>query len=66
MRRVALLGAGVLAGCDRLPSVLVPQTPEARAIADLFWTFTGVASVVWLAVAVVLARALLRRRRAGL
>lgn len=61
-RGAAALAAGALAGCDRLPRVLDPGGPEAGAIADLFWIFTGVAAAVWLGVTLVLAWALLRRR----
>jgi len=52
----------VLAGCGGVPSALDPHAPEAAAIADLFWTFTGTAAAIWLAVAIALAIALARRR----
>lgn len=52
----------LLAGCERELAALDPGGPEARVIADLFWTFTGVATAVWLAVAVMLVWALTRRR----
>src|SRR4051812_24257947 len=43
-------------------SALDPQGPQARQLAQLIWVFTGVCTVVWIAVMAMLVVALLRRR----
>lgn len=62
MRRAAVLAlAALLSGCEDLPAALNPKGPEARASAELFWIFTGVAAAVWLALTIALLLALIRR-----
>jgi cytochrome c oxidase subunit II len=51
-----------LAGCSGWQSSIDPHGPHAQRIADLFWVFVAVCTIVWLAVIVVLVLALLRRR----
>jgi cytochrome c oxidase subunit II len=62
VRRVCTAIGLLLAGCGEVPSALDPRGPEAGAIADLFWTFTGIAATIWLIVMLALALALARRR----
>jgi cytochrome c oxidase subunit II len=52
----------LLGGCTRGPSALAPKGIAAERIADLFWLFTIVSTIVWVLVVVGLAIALLRRR----
>jgi cytochrome c oxidase subunit 2 len=62
--RVALLPLLALpAACQGWQSALDPKGPQAQALADLFWIFTGVCSAVWVLVMIALAAALLRRHR---
>jgi cytochrome c oxidase subunit 2 len=62
VRRACILPALLLPACASVPSALDPRGPEAEAIADLFWTFTLIATAIWLAVIAALAVALARRR----
>lgn len=66
MKRVGLAGATLLlTGCGEThpQSILHPVGPAAEAIAWLTWLMVGVYSVVFVAVMVLLAVALWRRRR---
>jgi cytochrome c oxidase subunit II len=54
----------VLAGCDGSPSVLDPQGPAARRLAELTWVLLGFLGVATVAVLAVVALALFRRRGA--
>jgi cytochrome c oxidase subunit 2 len=46
-----------------LPAALQPMSPEASAVAWLFWFFTALCGVIWLLVVVAMYAALYRRRR---
>jgi cytochrome c oxidase subunit 2 len=54
-----------LGACTGWQSVLDPQGPEARHLADLFWTFTAILTVVWVLTMLALVLALRPRRPAG-
>jgi cytochrome c oxidase subunit 2 len=58
----ALLVPIVTAGCTEWQSVLHPGGPQAQELADLFWLFTGVCTVVWLLVMLALGLAVWRGR----
>lgn len=64
MKRAAylVLTALILSGCGGPQSALKAQGPSAAALKDLFVAITLVCGVVWLAVMIVMAAALLRRR----
>ncbi|WP_426954390.1 cytochrome c oxidase subunit II [Muricoccus radiodurans] len=64
MRRVALVPALFLAGCEGWQSATDPGGPAARELHGLFLLFTISCGLVWIAVMLVLAAALLRRRAA--
>jgi cytochrome c oxidase subunit 2 len=64
-RALAVLAILALGGCADLPATLDPRGGDARAIADLFWGFFWVCTVVWLAVVVALLLAIMRRRSPG-
>jgi cytochrome c oxidase subunit 2 len=53
-----------LSACSGWQSSLDPQGPHAQHIADLFWAFLVVCTIVWLAVCVVLVAGATRRRGA--
>ena len=53
----------LLAGCSGWQSALDPKGPAADELARLIWFFTLLCAVVWLLVMIVLAMALLRRKR---
>ena len=57
---VLLLLGAVLGSCTGQQSSLDAQSPEAERLEQLFWIFTGVSLLVWVAVVVALALALLR------
>jgi cytochrome c oxidase subunit 2 len=63
MRFLALLTALLLAGCSGWQSVLDPQSSQASHLANLFWFFTGVSVLIWIAVITALVFVLLRRDR---
>src|SRR3712207_6980625 len=68
MKRFApavLLLALPLAGCQGWQSALDAQGPAARTLAQMFWIFTGVLSVVWLLTMGALLLALRKRRASG-
>ena len=54
-----------LHACQGWQSALDPQGPEARHLADLFWTFTAAVTAVWVLTMLALVFALRRRRPAG-
>src|SRR5437763_7831301 len=58
----ALLVPIVTAGCTEWQSALNPGGPQAQELADLFWLFTGVCTVVWLLVMLALGLAVWRGR----
>jgi cytochrome c oxidase subunit II len=58
----AIFVAVALAGCQGWQSALDPRGPKAGAIADLFWIFLGVCTVVWALVVIFLSVAIWRRR----
>lgn len=60
---VLLLLGAVLGSCTGQQSSLDAQSPEAERLEQLFWIFTGVSLLVWVAVVVALVLALLRTRR---
>jgi cytochrome c oxidase subunit 2 len=60
---LSMSGLAALSGCSGVQSALETHGDNADAIARLIWIFTAVAAVVWVAVMVALAIALLRRRR---
>lgn len=64
MKRAAylVLTALILSGCGGPQSALKAQGPSAAALKDLIVAITLVCGVVWLAVMIVMAAALLRRR----
>lgn len=69
-RALMLVVAAVLPGCSAVREVLAPEGRQARELADLIWLITGVATLVWLLVVLVLVAALARhshpeRRLAG-
>jgi cytochrome c oxidase subunit 2 len=67
MRRIApVLLALPLAGCQGWQSTLDAHGPAARRLADMFWIFTGVLSLVWIATMVALLMAVWRRRPASI
>ena len=51
-----------LQACQGWQSALDPQGPEARHLADLFWLFTTVLTIVWVLTMLALGLALRRRR----
>jgi cytochrome c oxidase subunit 2 len=55
----------LLTGCQGWQSALDSHGPQARTLEVLFWTFTAVLSVVWLATMTALLFSLRRRRPAG-
>ena len=59
-----LFPALVLSGCKGWQSALDPHGPQASSLADLFWTFAVVCTIVWTLVMIALAMALLWRHRA--
>ncbi len=63
MKALALLAALLLAGCSGWQSALDPHSSEAAQLAGLFWFFTAVCALIWIAVVIALAMVLLRRRR---
>jgi cytochrome c oxidase subunit 2 len=52
-----------LSACSGIQSALDPKGPAASELAWLFWFFTGLCSLIWLAVMIVLIWGLFRRRR---
>jgi cytochrome c oxidase subunit II len=66
MRRLRAIGVAALTislqACQGWQSALDPHGPEARHLADLFWTFTTVVTVVWFLTMMALGLALRRRR----
>jgi len=58
---IMLLGLLALSGCSGLQSVLDPKGPQAKRLAELIWIFSGISAVIWLAIIVVLLKAVLRR-----
>lgn len=64
-----VLAATVVAGCDGPQSALDPSGPEARQLANLFWTMAIGAACVWLFIAIitvfVIGRARSHRERWG-
>lgn len=60
---VVAVSIGV-AGCSGWQSSIDPQGPHAQQIADLFWAFVVVCTVIWAAVCAVLVIAVARRRSA--
>jgi cytochrome c oxidase subunit 2 len=52
----------VLGGCSGWQSALDPKGPQAKHLADLIWSFTGVCTAVWILTMIALLIALLRRR----
>jgi cytochrome c oxidase subunit II len=50
-----------LGGCDGGQSVLNPQSPQAYALAHLFWVFTIACSIIWILVISALAIAVFKR-----
>jgi cytochrome c oxidase subunit II len=52
----------LMASCSPLPKTLRPAGTGATWISELFWLFTIICTIVWLAVVAALALALLRRR----
>jgi cytochrome c oxidase subunit 2 len=65
-RTAAAIGwASWLAGCSGNPSIFDPAAPSASAIADLFWFFIAVCTIVYLLTIGALFWAILRSRRAG-
>jgi len=57
----AVLVLCLLGGCSGAQSALDPGGPQAQHLARLFWIFTGVCTVVWVAVMLVLLASLVRR-----
>jgi cytochrome c oxidase subunit 2 len=53
--------ACALAGCAGEQSVLDPAGPNAAHLADLFWIFSAICTVIWVLVVAALALALIRR-----
>jgi cytochrome c oxidase subunit 2 len=51
-----------LTGCQGWQSSLDPKGPEARELANLFWIFTTVLTIVWVLVMIALGLAMRRRR----
>ena len=56
-----MAAAWLLSACSGPQSVLDPQGPHADNLARLFWIFTVISAVIWLAVMVVLVLGLARR-----
>lgn len=54
-----------LGSCTSMQSALDVHGPQAHALADLIWLITGVTTIVWLLVMLVLVLALARVRRPG-
>jgi cytochrome c oxidase subunit 2 len=63
MKRLTLLAVLLLAGCSGWQSALDPHSGAATHLANLFWFFTLVCGLVWIAVVGALALVLLRRRK---
>jgi cytochrome c oxidase subunit 2 len=66
MKRVALCCAGLalaLTGCSGIQSALDPKGPAAGELAWLMWFFTGLCTVIWIVVLVVVGLTQLRRSR---
>lgn len=59
---IATLLALILVGCQNAPAIVDPRGPAATRIADLWWFLLGLGGLVYLAVLVFLALALLRRK----
>jgi cytochrome c oxidase subunit 2 len=59
------VAAVVLAACgdERSPSILDPQGPEARQLADVWWLMFGLAAAVYVVVAGLILFAIVRNRR---
>src|SRR5436305_270820 len=62
-RLPAFAAASLVAGCSGNPSALDPAGPSAGSIADLFWFFLVVCTVVYVLTIGALAWAVLRSRR---
>ncbi len=60
-----LLSSFLLSGCSARASALETRGPAAERIADLWWLFFWLGTLVWLLVTVLLLFALFRRRREG-
>jgi cytochrome c oxidase subunit 2 len=59
----AALAMSLAASCSPLPKTLRPAGTGATWISELFWLFTIICTIVWIAVVAALALALIRRRR---
>jgi cytochrome c oxidase subunit II len=55
----------IVSGCEGRSSVLDPDGPGARQIADLWWLLFGIATVVYIFVVGLLVAALFRRRQSA-
>ncbi len=64
LRVAAILGLSLLSGCGGWQSALDPQSAQARHLADLFWFFLIVCTLVWCLVVLALLLVLRRRRTA--
>ena len=62
-RCVTLLSTLLLGACSGYQSALAPTGDVADRIAWLFWFFTAICAIVWVAVVVVLIWAIAKRRR---
>lgn len=62
MRALVLLCLLALAGCSGWQSALDPQSSQASHLANLFWFFTAICVLVWIAVMGMLVWMLRRRR----
>jgi cytochrome c oxidase subunit II len=60
-----LLIALPIAGCQGWQSALDAQGPTARSLADMFWIFAAVLTVVWVVTMTALVLSLRKRRPAG-
>ncbi len=62
---LVVAAALVLAACsdERSPSILDPQGPEARKVADAWWLMFGLATAVYVVVAGLILFAIVRNRR---
>ena len=60
-----LLIALPVAGCQGWQSALDAQGPTARSLADMFWIFAAVLTVVWVVTMTALVLSLRKRRPAG-
>jgi cytochrome c oxidase subunit 2 len=62
MRSMILLVGLLLSGCAGWQSALDPHSSQASHLANLFWFFTAICVLVWVAVMCALGLVLLRRR----